>query len=171
MTSELCRVKKVSIWQEIVGENLEQIPFIISFWFYHQIKSFEPPMTYYRLEIPEVFFLFYVVKDETTLHRWVYSTCCVESEMIRYISWGTIFESWDRVCETTAPVPCVSGIGTGHSNASHGQEPPLPLTWVSPILLDLVMIYVLADFWLDSWVYQPFCFKNLVANSHCRRWG
>ena len=40
----------------------------------------------------------------------------------------TSFERCDRVWETTAPVPCVSGIGTGHSNASHGQEPPLPLT-------------------------------------------
>ena len=29
------------------------------------------------------------------------------------------------------------------------RNPPLPLTKVSPILLDLVMIYVLADFWLD----------------------
>ena len=89
---------------------------IISFQFHHQIKSFERPMTDYRLEIP----------DETTFKRGVYSTCCVESEMIRYISWGTIFESWDRVCETTAPAPCVSGIGTGHSNASAGQESPYP---------------------------------------------
>ena len=57
-----------------------------------------------------------------------YEAFFVIDVMIRYISLGTFFESCDRVCETTAPVPCVSGIGTGHSNASPGQEPPLPLT-------------------------------------------
>ena len=71
-------------------------------------------------------------------------------DMIQYISWGTFFESWDRVCETTAPVPCVSGIGTGHSNASAGQESPSPSNQSQPN---------------PSWSSNDFCFGGLLIRS------